>query len=228
MAKSKTTCMGYPVSEYKKAEKLYGMTTQHDKREFWQLTGWERELWVRAVRETVQMIKARKSELPYESDKMRRGHLASPSYVVSPDIDFLPRASLFSNNDSIIVVRMPSFIFFYELWTAKGKQAFKRKYGTTKVEKICEVMPARMKAIGDSLELKMESFEWKEGIAVTKYTTKPPAHLRVQLYNPARQTWTLVDVQNAKIIGHKGRMYKNIPLSISIAHMHHKYGRGKK
>lgn len=227
MAKSKTTCMGYPVSEYKKAEKLYNMTTQHDKRKFWQLTGWERELWVRAMREMEQMIKARKTELPYESDEMRKERLASPSYVVSPDIDFLPRVSLFSENDSILVVRMPSYTLFYERWTVKGKQAFKRKYGTTKVKKICEVMPTRMKAIGDGLGLQMESFEWREGIAVTKYTTKPPAHLRVQLYNPIGKTWTLVDVQNAKIIGHKGKMYKNIPLSISIAHMYHKYGRRK-
>lgn len=228
MTKPKTTCMGYPVSEYKKAEKLYCMTTQHDKRKFFKLAGWERELWFRAMREIERMMKARKIELPYESDKMRRGRLANPSYVVSPDIDFLPRVSLFSKNDSIIVVRMPSYTLFYERWTVKGKQAFRRKYGTTKVKKICEVMPARMKAIGNSLGLKMESFEWKEGIAVTKYTTKPPAHLRVQLYNPIGQSWTLVDVQNAKIIGHREVMYKNIPLAISIDHMYHWYGRRTK
>lgn len=216
MTKSNPTCMGYPVAEYKKTERLYDRTSQHDKRKLWQLSGWERELWVKAMREIEQMKKTRKPKFSYPSDRTRQRWLASPSYVVSPDIDFLPKASLFSaENDYVVVVKMPSCTFLYERWTVNCKLAFKRIYGTTKVEKICEVMPPRMKVIGDSLELEMESFEWKDGIAVTKYIPKPPKHRRVQLYNSLRKHWTLVDVENAKIIGHQDRMYKNTPLAVT-------------
>ena len=211
-----TTCMGYPVSVFKRANRLYDKTALHDDRIFWQLAGYERDLWVNAMKEIEQEKKARRFKFPFESDKIRKDLLAKPTYTVSPDIDFNPSLASFNPEDWFcIVVKMPSAIFFYERWLPDCKMAFKRKYGTTKVSMIMAVMPERMKAIGDSLGLKMESFEWDRGVAKTKYTAKPPKHRRVQVYNPKGRCWVLVDTDKGKIIGKKDKMYKKTPIAIS-------------
>lgn len=213
----KVTCMDYPVAVFNRAEKFYLANKLHDGREFYQLAGYERELWVKASEDVRQMKKASKTKLTYVSDMIRREYLANPTFVVSPDIEFKPTKSSFDpEHDYVIVVKMPSAIFFYERWLQNCKMAFKRKYGDTKVSTIKKFMPERMKAIGESLGLELVSFGWDDGIAVTKYAPKRPKNKRVQVYNPKARYWVLVDTVRGRIIGNNKRMYKKIPIGISV------------
>lgn len=101
------------------------------------------------------------TRLKWMSDLLRQTHLETPDVRFAvEDFSFPKKSMLNFENDYVFVTDMPKHRVLFERWLRSCKHGFAIKYGFFTVEKFKEVMPERMRAIGDEIGLKFRRLDY--------------------------------------------------------------------